>query len=230
KLEAWRENPAQYGYDAVFDVAIEAAQQGWDDPALRRVLQGQSAEPLSRPREVSAWGGRQSDLTSDLTAIRLAILDRQGRHEEYLNLATAESRIAAYATMLVRLNRVPEAVDYGLAHLTTPDDALTLAQALRERGEVQSARRSAAHGMSPPGRKGALAPWLRDLAAALGDTTQALAAAAVTFKEEPGLPFYLRVWELDKEGWPAGRAELLEYLRTIPRTYHPEGPVDIFLH
>lgn len=228
KLEAWQENPAQYGYDEVFGVAIEAARQGWDDPALRRVLQGQSAEPISRPREVPAWGAGSGG--GDLTAIRLAILERQGRHEEYLRLAAAEGRTAAYAAMLVRLRRAPEAVDYGMTHLATPDDALILAQALRDGGEMPGARRIAAHGMTLPGHKGALAPWLRDLALAMGDIQQARAAAVATFKEEPGLPIYLQVQELDKEGWPARRNALLEHLRTMPRMYYPAGPVDIFLH
>jgi hypothetical protein len=151
KLEAWQENPAQYGYDAVFDTAIEAAQQGWDDPAVRSALQGQSAEPINLPSGVLAWGKRQGDLAE----IRLTILDRQGRHEEYLHLAAAESRTAAYATMLVRLHRVQEAVDYGLVHLASPDEALSVAQALWDGGELPSARRIAAHGMTLPGRKGA---------------------------------------------------------------------------
>lgn len=230
KLEAWQENPAQYGYDEVFDVAIEAAQQGWDDPALRRVLRGQSMEPISRPREVPAWGAGAGDGDGDLTAIRMAILERQGRHEEYLHLAAAAGRVAAYAAMLVQLRRVREAVDYGLIHLASPDDALTLAQALRAHDELPNARRIAAHGMTLPGRKGALAPWLRDLALAMGDSQQALDAAVIAFKEEPGLPLYLQARELDKEDWSARRDELLEILRTMPRTYYPEGPVDIFLH
>ncbi|MDQ5852114.1 MAG: SWIM zinc finger domain-containing protein, partial [Chloroflexota bacterium] len=226
KLEAWQDTPAQYGYDAVFEVAIEAAEQGWDDPALQRVLQGQSTEPISRPRAVSVWGGSQGDLT----ALRLAILDRQGRHDAYLHLAMAERRTASYATMLVRLHRVQEAVDYGLVHLVTPDDALNLAQALWDRGEWQPARQIAEHGMSLPGRKGALAPWLRDAAAAMGDTVQALGAAVVMFKEAPSLPVYLQVQELDPVGWPARRADLLEHLRQLPRSYHPVGAVEIFLH
>lgn len=225
KLEAWQVNPAQYGYDAVFDVAIEALQEGWDDPAVQRALQGQSVEPISRPEEDLARGEGQGDLT----AIRLAILDRQGRYEEYLHLAVAKGRVAAYATMLVRLHRVHEAVEHGLAHLATPDEAMTVAQALRDRGDLPAALRIAAHGMTLPGRKGGLAPWLRDLAAAAGDLEQALAAALVAFKEEPSLSAYLQVQELDKEGWPARRAELLEHLRTLPRSYYPAGPVAIFL-
>ena len=225
-LETWQESAGQYGYETAFDVAIEAARQGWDDPALRRVLQGQSSEPISPPRESAAWRGEEGDLT----AVRLALLERQGRTEEYLRLAAAEIRIAAYTTMLVRLQRAQEAVVYGLAHLATPDDALTLAQALRDRDEVDSARRIAAHGMTLPEPKGALAPWFRDLSLEVGDTRQALAAAVVTFKEEPSLPLYLSIQELDSEGWPARRDELLAYLRRLPWTYFSDGPVDIFLH
>jgi uncharacterized Zn finger protein len=226
KLEAWRENAAQYGYEEGFDLAIAAAQQGWDDPALTRILQGQSDGQLSHAGEARTWDEDQEDLTE----IRLAILDRQGRFDEYLNLAAAADRIAAYTTMLVRLDRVREAVDYGLEHLTTPGEALTLARALQERGDAQSAMRIAEHGMTLSGLRGALAPWLRDLAAARGDTRQAAAAAVVTFEEAPSLSNYLRVREVDEEGFPARRAALLDHLRALPPTYYPEAPVDIFLH
>ena len=64
----------------------------------------------------------------------------------------------------------------------------------------------------------------------MGDTVQAPGAAVVMFKEAPSLPVYLQMQELDPVGWPARRADLLEHLRQLPRSYHPVGAVEIFLH
>ena len=160
KLEGWRENAAHREHRAAFDLAIAAARQGWDDPALLCILRGQPADLLA------GMGGAgeisdQDELREDLTGIRLAILDSQGRFDEYLNLAAAANRVILHATMLLRLGRVQEAVDFGLAHLTTADEALALAGALQARGKPQDAVWIARHGMSVQGPKCALATWLR---------------------------------------------------------------------
>jgi len=226
KLELWRTDPADYGYEDVFDVAVEAALQGWADPALQRVLQGQSTAPISLFSDSDEW----SYWKDDLTQIRLAVLGRQDRHEEYLRLSAAEGRVVAHATMLVRLQRQQEAVAYGLAHLRSPNDALALAQSLQDGDEEKGARRIAAHGLTLEGHKERLATWLRDLALAVGDAQQALVATIEVFKENPDLPIYQQVRELDEEGWPARRAALLEYLRQASSTLYFGSPADIFLY
>jgi uncharacterized Zn finger protein len=165
----------------------------------------------------------------DLAVARLNVLERQGRFQEYLYLAEAEGLTDRYVTMLVRLGRVPEAVTYGLQHLDTPDEALALAKALRERGELDAALRVAWHGLSLQGRKALLASWLCDLASGMGETARALEAAKIACCEEPSLTTYLRVPELAGERWPEHCAELLEHLRRV-RTYAPQGPVEVFLH
>jgi len=53
-------------------------------------------------------GVHWDEIQDDLTYIRLAILDSQGRFDEYLNLAAAANRVVLHATMLARLGRVQE--------------------------------------------------------------------------------------------------------------------------
>ena len=160
---------------------------------------------------------------------RLNVLERQARQEEYLRLARAAGQVERYATMLVRLGRVAEAVEYGLQQLTTTDGALVLAKALRERGELEPGLEIAQHGLTLEGRKATLASWLRDLAAGMGRSEQALSAARVVFEEDVSLAAYLSVRELAGEGWPAVRPELLDRTRRVT-SYYREGPVDILLH
>jgi uncharacterized Zn finger protein len=157
------------------------------------------------------------------------VLERRRRHEEYLRLSEAAGETTGHSIMLARLGRAKEAVEYGFEHLYTPDEALAVAGALREQGELEEALRIGEHGLSLDGRKGSLALWLRDLAGGMGRTGLALKAAAVAFRADPDLASYRRVRELAGEHWPEHRTELLDYLRRS-MTYYPRGHVEVFLH
>ena len=222
KLEAWAQEVGDYGVDEAFDAAIAAAEQGWDDPALQRVLRGEITEQ-------GAWDEEAPYYADDLAIARLNVLERQGRFQEYLYLAQAEGQAERYAAMLVRLGRIPEAVEYALESLASAEDAFALARALREAGELPSALRIAEHGLRLEGGKAALAAWARDLADGMGETERAVRAAGVAFREEPSLTAYLRAQELAGERWDELRAELLAYLRRL-KSYYPQGHVEVFLH
>jgi len=269
ELERLRKKLADYSVDDGLYVALSAARQGWDNLALRRVLRGESTvlDPTiqtdgddeddevyldeDEDEDAPAFGGGDEDdgddadddlRDDDLNGIRLDILERQGRYQEYLNLAIAASQSVRYATMLIRLDRVGEAIAYSLERLGNPGAALTVATALRERGETDGALRvaeqgltlsDAAHGSAyaAPVGKGQLATWLRDFAAGLGETGRALAAGVIAFEAEPTLAAYLRVAELAGDEWPARRDALLAYLRGRGSFYsYAQGPVDVFLH
>jgi len=225
KLAEWRGQADDYGSGAGLLVAQEALKQGWDYPPLQRVLRGEITE-------AGAWEQGEEPLAyaDELAEARLNVLERQGRLQEYLYLAEAEGQTARYTTMLVRLDRVEEAVAYGLEHLITPEETLTLATALRERGDLENALRVAARGLDLEGQgKAELAVWLRDLAAGMGRTDVALTAALAAFREQLDLASYLRAQEIAGAAWPEYRPALLDRLRAV-RSYYPQGPVDVFLH
>jgi uncharacterized Zn finger protein len=176
KLEAWWDELADYGLEEGVDAAVQAAIQGWDDPRLVRVLQGQDtreslwregqaareaedkgngapaggAEPegLDEPR---AAGGPPDWLANEtLAEARLNVLARARRWDELLRLADASGQVVAYASQLVQLGRAREAIDYGLERLATTDEALALAQVLAERQQPQGALEIAEHGLRLP--------------------------------------------------------------------------------
>jgi uncharacterized Zn finger protein len=222
KLAGWQRQVDDYGIDTAFEVAQVAAEQGWEYAPLVRVLMGEITDK-------GAWEKEAPFCAEELAVARLNVLERQGRYQEYLYLAEAEGQTERYVTMLARLGRTREAVDYGLQYLGSASEALALARTLREREELQAALRIAEHGLHLEGSKGSLAAWLADLAAGMGETGRALDAALVAFREAPELTAYQRVQELAGERWPALRTGLLADLRQR-QSFYPQGPVEIFLH
>ena len=176
-----------------------------------------------------AWEDEAPSYADALAIARLNVLERQGRFQEYLSLAEAEGQTERYVTMLVRLGRVQEAVDYGLQYLGTTEEALPLAKALRERNALQAALQIATHGLTLEGTKVPLATWTADLAPGMGETKRALEAALLAFWGAPELAAYQRVQELAGERWPGLRTELLADLQQGPRVC-PAGCRRDFLH
>jgi uncharacterized Zn finger protein len=248
KLASWQSEADDYGVDNWFELARVAAEQGWDDPALQRMLQGANMAPdifgdedeldddADDEDESDDYADDEDEDESDdyaqeLVPIRLRVLERQGRTQEYLNLARAAGEIEGYVTMLARQGRVVEAVDEGLRSLTTANAALALAKALRERGDLDQAVRIAEHGLNLAGSTAALGDWLADLAESLGQRDLALRAAEIAFRSAPSLSAYLKVRDLAVEGWPAVQTTLLDYLRTMTSPWmHTAARVEVFLH
>jgi uncharacterized Zn finger protein len=222
KLTRWQREVDDYGVDEAFEAAVAAVQQGWNYPPLMRVLQGEITDK-------GAWEDEAPSSADALAMARLNVLERQERSQEYLYLAEAEGQTERYVTMLVRLGRVPEAVDYGLQYLGTTAEALALAKALREREALQAALQIAEHGLTLEGTKVPLATWMADLALGMGETERALEAALIAFRGAPELAAYQRVQELAEERWPELRTELLAHLRQ-GRAYVPQGAIEIFLY
>lgn len=217
KLDVWWGELAEY--DDSFGVAFRAVEQGWSHPPLVRVLEGGIPDDAFF-----------EELFDDpLTISRLNVLERQGRHQEYLRLAEAADESTGHAVMLARLGRTGEAVEYSLNRLGTPEEALAVAGALREQEELEAALRIGEHGLSLEGYKSSLAVWLRELADGMGRPELALEAAVAAFRAGPDLASYQRVQELAGEGWPGYRAELLDHLRRST-SYHPSGHIEVFLH
>ncbi len=219
KLDVWWGELGDYDTGEYFGAAFRAVEQGWSYPPLVRVLKGEAPDDEFF----------EEILDDPLTAARLNVLERRGRHEEYLRLSEAADEATGHAIMLARLGRAEEAVEYGLKRLVAPEEALAVATALREQGELEAALRVGEHGLSLEGRKSRLASWVRDLAEGMGRPELALEAALVAFRADPDLASYRRVRELAGERWPEHREQLLDHLRqSVP--YFPSGHVDVFLH
>lgn len=230
KLDEWQLAVDDYGIEDAFMAAQEAAARGWDYPPLQDTLQGRTSDRDFEDDE--DFEGEVSDYADELTTARLHVLERRGQWQQYLNLAKAERQTEAYTRALVNLGRVEEAVAYATAYLSTAEEALGLAKALREKGRNEESMLIAEHGLMLPNQqiyRLALAKWLREEAAVMGDRERALAAAEIAFRDEVNLANYLRVAELAGEQWPELRPGLLNSARTSGG-YIVDGKVDVLLH
>jgi uncharacterized Zn finger protein len=219
KLDVWWGELGDYGTGEYFGAAFKAVEQGWSFPPLVRIFEG----------EIPDDEFVEEIYDDPLTIARLDVLARRGRYAEYLRLSEAAGETKSHATMLARLGRAEEAVEYSLKRLATPEEVRAVAETLREQGELEAALRVGEHGLSLEGRKSQLASWVRDVAAGTGRPRLALDAAVAASRADPDLASYRRVRELAGERWPQYRAQLLDHLRQrVP--YFPAGHVDIFLH
>ena len=255
QLAEWAGDAADYGSDTGMRLAMRAAQEGWHDPQIVRALRGEpvlvpapSAVEVDKAEEPDEDDDLDADEEGDeepssttvvpttgstlkLALIRLRILERQERLDEYLNLATAYGLHRERALMLARLGRVEEAVVAGIETLASAADALVLASTLREGGHLDAAIRVAEHGLDLAGLRGALGDWLASLAPGLGRLDLALRAAEVACTSEPSIARYLAARGLAGEGWLELRARLLDHLRGgVGGWMGTRAHAEIFLH
>ncbi len=225
KLRRWQDALDDYGLEDVFVTAIEALQQGWDYPPLLRVFAGEITEK-------GAWEDEAPYHADALVIARLNVLERQGRYEDYLNLALAEGNFLYHLLMLARLNRVQALMETIEQYPCSLDEAFLVAQALHEYGHPEAALDLAQRALtfnSPDYQKGQLSAWLSELAEAMGYTEIASATAVTAFEVAPTLASYERALALAEDQQVVLRERLLDELRARP----PSGSrdiIEIFLH
>ena len=217
-LEAWQDE-----WNADFGMIMEALRQGWDYPPLLQVLQGNITER-------GAWEEDVPDYADDLALIRLKILERQERYQEYLYLAEAEGQTEQYLTMLGRLGRVEEAMDAAQTQMISMEEAFALAKTLTSQGALQQALNIAQSGLNLPGKcQYELGIWTSDLAIELGDSEAALLAIKAAFQVKPSFFDYQKMAELAGENWESVKTDLLRIIRTVSGGGTESAKVDIFL-
>ena len=219
-LTNWRKEVDDYGIDS-FEMSLTALEQGWDYSPLQDVLQREITE--------LGWEDDAPNFADDLAQIRLKILERQGRHQEYLYLAEAEGQTERYLQMLAKLGRTEEAIVQAQQQMSTAGEAWTLAQALREQGELEQALNIATQGLSLGGYdQYRLAVWTSELAEGLNQDI-AQQARLTAFQIQPSLPDYLKLQELSGDKWETLQQELLTKLRGASDNLYTEARVAIFL-
>ncbi|QIO24186.1 SWIM zinc finger domain-containing protein [Haloarcula sp. JP-L23] len=225
KLQDWKNEMSSYTDRSPYSVALAAVQRGWDFDPIQEAMKPESSD-------ADLWDGEHPWYAEDVIRAHLNVLERQGRIEEYLNLAAAADLTDAYVTMLVAEGRIDEAIEYGQQNLHSPADSLTLAKTLRSHDRPQAALEIAQHGLTLDGSgKAALAEWLRDRASSMDEPEVALEAAIAAFKASPTLVAYQATEELASEDWPAVREELLEALANRDTTQRSaQRHIEIFLY
>jgi uncharacterized Zn finger protein len=204
------------------EIAEMAVEQGWTYAPLVSAMQGNITEQ-------GAWEGEAPYYADELTLARLRILERQGRVQEYINLAAAEGLTGLSIYMIAQSGDTKRAVSEAKAYLNNPSEVLSLAMVLVEQGEIDAALDVAKHGLGLEYEIGKveLARWTRDQASATSKNTLALQAAQVTFTSSYDLTDYKIVRELAGKNWPNIKPDLLKELQNC---WSPSKKIDIFLH
>ncbi|MFO7633750.1 MAG: SWIM zinc finger family protein [Caldilinea sp.] len=220
--KTWRARIDDWMDDAISLAITETAlKTWWDYPPLVAAMQGQITEQ-------GAWEDDAPDHADALARVRLRILERQDRIEEYLNLAQAEGELVLYLTKLVAIGEIERVVSESTACLATPNEVLTVATALADQGHGRAALAVAALGLDLeyPYNKEALARWIAPLAKTQGDSELAVRAAKIAFFQTHTLTDYQAAEQMAGDAWPEVKDELLNELKQV-RAYHA---VDIFLY
>ncbi len=219
-LEYWRD-----GWGDYFELALAALEQGWEYPPLKQVLEGNITS-------LGAWEGEAPYYADELAVIRLQILARQERFAEYLYLAEAEGQVTKHLTMLVRLERVAEAMKAAEREMATMEQALALSQALvKEQNAQPEALEIAKRGLNLPGKcQYDLATWTSDIALELDDRATATKAKVKAFEAQPSFADYRQVEKLAEENWSNIKEQLLASLTTSTYWGVEKAKVDIYLY
>jgi uncharacterized Zn finger protein len=221
-LEEWH-----HALGGDFSMSLAALEQGWTDPGLQRALQGQDDSAPDFFKDSFA----NDFFAQDLALIRLQILDRQGRQQEYLNLAHAAGLQVQYLTRLVEVGKIEEAMTTARSHMATAEEAFALAKTLRENNYLSEALAIAQAGLPLPGDcRYPLASWTSELAEGCGDRAIALEASILAFKLRPSFSDYQRAALFAATDWDSIQPDLLTALRQFQEWGGQAAKVDIFLH
>jgi uncharacterized Zn finger protein len=219
--EAWLAQIADWE-DALGDLKIArtAVERDWSYPPLKAAMGGHITEKGAGEAEAPYYA-------DELARVRLRILARQGRTQEYINLAEAEGRTELAINMIAQSGDIEKAVAEGKAYLVYPQEILSLAHVLASKGEMEAALNVAEHGLNLEVEAGKvdLARWLRKQAA--GNHPLALKAAQVAFASSYELADYTVVQQLAGDEWQTLKPELLQMLGQGWSTTHK---IDIYLH
>jgi uncharacterized Zn finger protein len=241
-LDELHDKLSDYGIEGL-SVAIAAAEHGWGDVPREESAQRAGEEEdddddegewddedelAYEADEFGQFGAPWShdDPEQALTRAKLNVLERQGRNRDYLALCVKEGERLRYALKLCDLSRMPEAITYGLKHLTTAGEALMLAQRLRESGQLDGAIKVGERGLKIAGRKAALGEWLGPVEEAQGRGRQALEAWRAAFSEKPSLTTYQTIKRLAGSRWGSLKAEVIA---TLEKFYDKQPLAEVLL-
>ncbi len=201
KVHDWQEVLGELG------MAETAVTQGWDYAPLVSVLQGKITNK-------GAWEDEAPWFADELAAIRLNVLERQGRIQEAIYLSEAEGQVERYIHLLVQTGQIERAVREAKQYFRRAGQALALAKRLQEMGEQTAVWDIGKHGLTLednwPHEKGNLGQWLRDVAEAAGNRELALQAAQAAVLSTHELADYTAVQQLAGNQWETLQPQLLD--------------------
>ncbi len=208
-----------------FPAMLDALEEGWSHPNLVAKMQGKKSY------ESLVASEKYTYCTSELEHIRLKILERQGRYEEYLNFAELNDEIISYLKLLIKIGRGKDAVAYAMKEVIYVDFIVPILPMLKEKDLMDEALKLGEYGMSLHGDKKTLARWVRNEARHHAMTELELKAGRTAFHASSCLEDYLAVKEVAGEEWETLKYSLLAEADSNKKSYgSSSGKLEILLH
>lgn len=194
------------------EIILVVLEHGWDE----------------LPDPESQWDEYEEEdwmVFDELQKTRLNVLKRQGREDEYLQLAE-KADPQSYVLELLQLGQVDEAIKSS-QKLKYDSEMFSVAQQLREAGRLDEAIALAERGLDLKGNSAhELATWLAPLEESQGRQEMALLAYRAAFDADPAVELYRHIKRLADLNWENIRPALLKMTR---QTYSSDVLVDIHL-
>jgi len=197
--------------ESELDVIFAALEYGWNALPDSDVKVDEDGEEVWFP-------------LTEIEQARLNVLERQGRVDEFLQLAKTAD-IHRYVLKLLQLGQLENAIAAS-QELSESQSVLDVAQKLLAAGRLDAALNLAERSLKQGGASHALAIWLAPLEEAQGRTALALLAYRAAYEAQPAIDLYRHVKRLSGSGWEAIRPELQQ---RIDETRNSGVLVDIHL-
>lgn len=210
RLNKLSKHLGDYGVDGAIPIALQAAKYGWSD-APPESDDGDEWQDDEFDDDDSGYDSYAPEI--DFTDVKLNILARRGKHDEFLALSKKGKKYLRYVLMLCDLQRVPDACRFAEKHLKTASEALALAEKLRELKQVDEAVAIAERGLDLAPPKAGLGSWLGPIQESRGEGTRAFDAWFAAFAEVPSLDIYARLKRLGAARWQKARARVMSALK-----------------
>jgi len=198
--------------ESELDVILATLEYGWDE----------------LPDPESQWEEYDEEdwmLFDELQKARLNVLKRQGREDEFLQLAQ-KADPHRYVLELLQLGQVDEAIEAS-QKLRYDSEMLSVAQKLHEAGKLDEAIALAERGLDMKGNAVyELATWLAPLEESQGRKEMALLAYRSAFDAHPAIELYRHIKRLSGSNWENLRPALLKKAREM---HYSDILVDIHL-
>jgi uncharacterized Zn finger protein len=195
----------EYVESSELDVVFSALRYGWDAGPEGDVRADEEENDENEDDgDEDVWMAFYA-----LQQARLNVLERQGRLDEFLQLAQ-RADAHRYVLKLLQLGRMDEAISAS-QKLTSASAILDIAQKLRAAGRLEVAINLAEHGLEPGGHFiYELANWLAPLEETQGRNDMALVAYRTAYNAQPAINLYRHIKRLSESDWENLRPALIQ--------------------
>ena len=231
-IEEWIPELEDYGVDDAFSVTLLALREGWSDENLVKALKGEmKAKKETKKADKDDFFWRKSAHLI-LSEIRLNILKREKRFDEYMNLALAEGLITQFLLMKIKEKNIQEAVSIGKKFISRSEEAYEVSKKLKEVKALKEALEIGKMVLETSDFEAKFGDYVSDLAEKMRKKPLALKAIQTSFFKDPTLKRYNRTWNLaEKSHIKTIKDSYLKFLRSSNKDSYepPKEKINIFL-